>query len=106
MAPVEHPSTNDAPREKFRVGVVTIWEVEAVDFRDAANIAEGATQHAIVTARNPHIPAEVTTHPVINWVRNGEVYEAVLRYMPLELNRSTGNGVITLGVAQPAREDD
>jgi hypothetical protein len=93
--------------EKFRVGVVTILEVEAVDWTDAAAVAEGALKNAINESRNPHVPLEVTGQPVLNWVaRNREVYDAIVVHAPVEISRALVNGYAHVAVQQPTNEEE
>lgn len=93
--------------EKFRVGVVTVLEVEATDWIDATHVAEGALRHAISTARNPHVPEAVTRQPVLSWVgRNQFVYDATVVRAPVELGCALRNGYAHVAVTQPEKEDE
>lgn len=88
---------------KFRVGVVTILEVDAVDFNDAANIAENAVGRALLAADANND----TIQPVqIRWQHyNHHFYEATVTQMPVELARVLLNQHVTLTVPQPTREE-
>lgn len=90
--------------EKFRVGVVTILEVEGTNFSDAANVAESAVKRALLAADSNNS----TIQPVqIRWEHyNRHFYEATVTQMPLELSRAASNQHVTLGVNQPVKEDE
>lgn len=87
---------------KFRVGVVTIMEVDSGDFKDAANVAEAAVKRALLGADSNNS----TIQPVqIRWQHyNHQRYEATVTQMPLELSRAVSNRHVSLGVEQPAGE--
>lgn len=88
---------------KFRVGVVTILEVDAVDLRDATNVAEAAVQRALIGADSNNSRIQ----PVqIRWEHyNGHSYEATVTQMPVELSQAVASKYVNLGVDQPTRED-
>lgn len=90
--------------EKFRVGVVTIIEVDAVNFSDAANIAESAVKRGLLAV-------DVSNSKIkplrIEWQGyNHHTYSATVAQMPLELSRAVSNQHVSLGVNQPTRESD
>lgn len=89
--------------EKFRVGVVTIWEVDAVDAIDATGIAEGALSHMIHTLNT----SGSRRSPVIEWQHsNGYEYRAALLRGPAEVGVALRNHYLDLSVHQPRREAD
>lgn len=85
---------------KFRVGVVTIMEVE-VDtdsFRDASRVAEGAINYLIGLGNT----SEGRERPVVKWRhRNGADYEVALVRAPIELGAAARNDCFTVAVPQP-----
>lgn len=89
--------------QKFRVAVVTIWEVESTDFRDAANVAEGAVRY-VIDQMSESAPGD---NPVVRWHHhNGHDYEATLVRLPLEVKGSLMLGTITIGVDQPSEDEE
>lgn len=76
--------------EKFRVAVVTIWEVDAVDKSDAFRKAEGAVDYAIrCVDQNPPGTGD---EPVLRWSRYGNAHEATLLVPPLEVDTAVAAG--------------
>lgn len=90
--------------EKFRVGVVTILEVEAVDWTDATHVAEGAVKHALRSVD----AGDVKPGPIIvKWQHvNDHDYEATVVRSPAELGVAARNGYMYLEVQQPAKEEE
>jgi hypothetical protein len=86
---------------KFRVGVVTVWEVEANDERNARRVAEGAVQHMISELG----VCERGTPPVVRWVHgNGLEYAVTLFRGPAEVGVALRNQYMHLDVHQPMEE--
>jgi hypothetical protein len=81
---------------------MTILEVDAVDFSDAANVAEEAVKRGLlaVDVSNSKIK------PVrIEWEGyNRYTYSATVVRQPIELSRGARNGDVNLTVDQP-KED-
>ena len=95
----------DSSVEKFRVAVVTVLEVDAVDWIDAAHVAEGAVKHALRHAAEP-TDEQWLTHTV-KWRHvNGHDYEARVARQPCEVGTAMYNGYMHLEVTQPAGEED
>lgn len=89
--------------EKFRVGVVTILEVDAANFSDAANVAEAAVMRSLLAADTSNSKIKPIT---IRWEHyNRHFYEATVTQTPLELSRAVSNQHVNLGVEQPTKED-
>lgn len=89
---------------KFRVGVVTILEVEidSDDERNARRVAEGAVEHLIEL----NGPIERGKQPVIRWRhRNGSDYQVAVVRRPIEVGAAARNGYFTVGIPQPVLED-
>lgn len=85
---------------KFRVGVVTVMEVEVTsnDERDARRVAEGAVEYLISLGNF----GEDRGQPVVRWRhRNGANYEVTVVRRPIEVGAAVRNGVFTLDVPQP-----
>lgn len=82
--------------EKFRVAVVTVWELDAVDHIDATNKAEGAVEHAIRLAN----VASDGENPHVRWRRYGNLHEATLVSPPSEVNVAFANGLIRAGTTK------
>jgi hypothetical protein len=81
--------------KKFRIGVVTVWEVEASDERDAARVAEGALQH-FITALNT---SDSRRNTVIEWEHtNGHTYAATLFRGPAEIGAAVRNQYVNVSV--------
>lgn len=82
--------------EKFRVAVVTIWEVDAVDKSDAFRKAEGAVEYAVrCVAQNPLNNGD---DPVLRWSRYGNMHEATLLVPPLEVDTAVAAGHLRVKV--------
>lgn len=91
----------DGETSRFRVGVVTIWEVDAVDERNAQRIAEGAVQFMVTDVSG----RERGVQPVVRWTHsNGLEYEATLLRGPAEVGVALRNQYLHVGVHQPTRE--
>lgn len=71
--------------EKFRVAVVTTMDVEAVDAKDAANIAESALWRSLIGS---HTATTLDGDLITRWSRNGHDYAVTVTQPPLELNRA------------------
>jgi dihydroorotase-like cyclic amidohydrolase len=82
--------------EKFRVGVVTVWEVEAVDRSDAIRKAEGAVMHAVRLASVAPSGAD----PHVRWRWYGNLHEASLVSAPLEVDTAFAGGLIRVSVSE------
>lgn len=92
----------DRKTSKFRVGIITVWEVEAADERDARRVAEGAVQF-MVTDVTGH---RKTGYPVVQWQHsNGHEYEATLLRGPAEVGAALRNQYMFLDVYQPTEND-
>lgn len=88
---------------KFRVGIVTIMEVdvETNAWTDALRLAEGAMHHLIGLGNC----AEARERPVIKWRhRNGTDYEVAIARRPIELGAAARNGCFTIDVPQLTSE--
>ncbi len=83
--------------EKFRVGIITVAEVNAVDWVDATHIAEGAITYAI-----QQVDSGDDNFAQIRWRHyNGHDYEATIVTGPTELNVAGRVGQFKLEVCQP-----
>lgn len=82
--------------EKFRVAVVTIWEVDAADKSDAFRKAEGAVEYAVrcVAQNTPSSDDE----PLLRWSRYGNTHEAKLLAPPLEVDTAMAAGHLRVKV--------
>lgn len=85
---------------KFRVAIVTIWEVESTDFRDAANVAEGAAHHALGVAVGSSSP------PTVTFSRRGNIFKARPVATPGEISRVTRAGHVNITVEQPTESEE
>jgi hypothetical protein len=88
-------------QQKFRVGVVTVWEVNAVNWRDAVNIAEAGARRVIVEVSEP--TDEKWPISTVKWQHpDGREYEARLVRWPREVSGALRDGYMFLEVHQPA----
>lgn len=89
-------------KQRFRIGVLTILEVEVTsDERDARRVAEGTLAYVIGESN----VADRGGRPVIRWHhRNGADYEAQVVRQPIELGAAARNGYFDLTVHQPTQD--
>lgn len=74
---------------KFQVAVVTVLEVQAVDEKDAANVAEAALWRSLVGA---HDATTLEGDLLLRWRRKDHDYEVRVTRPPLELSRALRSG--------------
>lgn len=85
---------------KFRVGVLTILEVDVTtgSWTDAKRVAEGAIEYLLESTTGSGRRAQ----QVITWRHsNGLDYEATVVRRPIELDAAARNGCFELEVHQP-----
>lgn len=91
-------SQGERQSQRFRVAVVTVWEVEAVDRSDAFRKAEGAVEYAVRSVDQS--PPGHGHEPRLRWSRYGNRHEATLVVPPLEVDTAVAAGHLRVRVGK------